>query len=263
MASLKEKYKLEVCVDSYESLLRAREAGADRIELCASLKEGGLTPSYGLLKLASKLDDIPIYVMIRPRAGDFLYSEAEYETMLEDIKIVKKLGFPGIVTGILQADGKIDMERMQDLLRLASPLDASFHRAFDNSLCFAEALEDLVRLGIRRVLTSGGEKTALAGLGNISSWQKRFGRAITIMPGSGITGENIRQICEKSRCSEFHLSAKSLLDSKMDYSGKRNPEDLPIPQERIWSNDIEEIKQVKMILEEYARLSDELDELKD
>ncbi len=171
MASLKVKYKLEVCVDSYESLLRAKEAGADRIELCASLKEGGLTPSYGLLKLASGVKDILIYVMIRPRAGDFHYSVAEYQTMLEDIKIVKELGFPGIVTGILQTDGKVDVERMQGILQLTSPLDVTFHRAFDNSIYFEEALEDLIGLGIARVLTSGGEQSALAGLENISSWQ--------------------------------------------------------------------------------------------
>jgi copper homeostasis protein len=209
--------KLEVCVDSFTSMLTAKNAGADRIELCSALNVGGLTPSFGLLKKAKELKDIEVFVMIRPRSGDFLYDEYEFETMKEDILAVKQMGFDGIVTGILLSDGRIDIERMRELVKVAYPLKVVLHRAFDDAKDPIEDVGKLIEMGVCRILTSGQKPNALEGAKYIAEIQKRFGNSITIMPGCGVSAGNIEEIYNITRCTHYHLSGKVNVGSRMEY----------------------------------------------
>lgn len=208
---------LEVCVDSYTSMITAKMAGADRIELCSALNIGGLTPSYGLMKKAKELKDIEVFVMIRPRSGDFLYDDNEFETMKSDIILAKEMGFQGIVTGILLSDGKIDIVRMKELVKIAHPLKVVLHRAFDDAKDPIEDIRKLIEMGICRILTSGQRKNALEGAEYIREIQKNFGIFITIMPGCGVNANNLEEIYKLTGCTNFHLSGKVNVGSKMEY----------------------------------------------
>lgn len=208
---------LEVCVDSYESLLTAKRAGADRIELCSALNLGGLTPSMGLMKKARELEGLEIFVMIRPRSGDFLYSEEDYAVMKEDIRLVKALGFDGIVLGFLNAQGGIDLERTREAAELAYPLKVAFHRAFDDARDPDKDLPALIDIGVIRILSSGQRASALEGADYLARLQREFGSRITIMPGSGITSSNIKEIVELTGCSNYHMSGKLNRASAMVY----------------------------------------------
>lgn len=208
---------LEVCANSYASALAAQNGGAKRAEFCDNLAEGGTTPSYGQLALAKKNLLIEIWPIIRPRGGDFLYSDTEFELMKEDIKICNSLNCEGVVIGILKADGKIDKERCAELIELARPMDVAFHRAFDMSNDMDQALEDLIELGIKRVLTSGGASSALLGAEKLSQLVKKANGRITIMPGAGINENNIQQLIDQTGATEFHASAKEFVESKMKF----------------------------------------------
>ncbi len=214
---------LEVTVDSITSMLTAIKAGADRIELCSALNLGGLTPSYGLMKKASELKksrelkDIEIFVMIRPRSGDFLYDEYEFETMKEDISVVKEMDIDGIVTGVLLSDGKIDIARMRELVEVAKPLKVVFHRAFDDAKDPIEDVDKLIDMGVCRILTSGQRANALEGVEYIAELQKRFGDRIDIMPGCGVNAGNIEQIYNITGCTHYHMSGKVNIGSGMEY----------------------------------------------
>lgn len=197
---------LEVCVDSAEGLAGAIEGGADRIELCSALEVGGLTPSYGLMKLASKAP-LPVHCMIRPRSGGFVYGEADILQMLHDIEMARDVGLAGIVFGALTVDGKLDTEALERLARQADGLDMTLHRAFD--CCgpdFDSAVDAAVSLGFDRILTSGGEKIAFEGLPALERIFSRAGNRITIMPGSGINATNAAQLLAKLPVKEVHAS---------------------------------------------------------
>lgn len=209
--------KLEVCVDSYTSIVTAKNAGADRIELCSALNIGGLTPSYGLMKKAKEIKDMEIFVMIRPRSGDFLYDENEFETMKNDISIAKQMEFDGIVTGVLLRDGRIDIERMRELVKIAYPLKVVLHRAFDDAKNPIEDIDKLIEMGICRILTSGQRANALEGANYIAKIQERFGDSITIMPGCGVNAGNIEEIYRLTGCTHYHLSGKVNIGSQMEY----------------------------------------------
>nr|WP_312576066.1 copper homeostasis protein CutC [Sedimentibacter sp.] len=208
---------LEVCVDSYTSLMTAKDSGADRIELCSALNIGGLTPSYGLMKMAREIKGIEVVVMIRPRSGDFLYDDNEFQTMKEDIEIAKKMGFDGIVAGILLSDGRIDIDRMNELVKFARPLKVVFHRAFDDARDPLSDISKLIDMGICRILTSGQRANALEGAEYIAKMQANFGKNITIMPGCGVNANNIKKIYEITGCSDYHMSGKVDVGSKMEY----------------------------------------------
>ena len=208
---------LEVCVDSYDSMDTAMKAGADRIELCSALELGGLTPSNGLMEKASLCKEVEVFVMVRPRAGDFLYSEKEFDVMKRDIRKAQELGLTGIVTGILLKDGSIDLKRMRELVTLAHPLPVSFHRAFDDAKEPDRQIPDLIDMGVIRILTSGLEESAWEGVDYLKRLQDTFGDQITIMPGAGVHHENIRKLVEKTGCTSFHMSGKSRAESKMQY----------------------------------------------
>ncbi len=241
---------LEICCANLQSALNAQAAGADRIELCDNLWEGGTTPSFGLLKVLRGLLKIPIFVLIRPRGGDFIYYETEFEVMLEDIRMAKELGAEGIVSGIFKADGTVDCDRASQLIEAAAPLAFTFHRAFDCCRDLSEALEDIIFCGAQRILTSGGANSVLEGLETIKKLQKQAAGRIIILPGGGINPENIVQIKKESGCSEFHLSAKKALKSEMQYwraglfmNGSRD-----ISENEIYVSDMELIKNMKNLL---------------
>ncbi|NLO82827.1 MAG: copper homeostasis protein CutC [Clostridiales bacterium] len=215
---------LEVTVDSITSMLTAIKAGADRIELCSALNLGGLTPSYGLMKKANEIKKaeeqkyIEIFVMIRPRSGDFLYDDNEFETMKEDISLVKRMeGIDGIVTGILLSDWRIDVTRMRELIEVASPLKVVFHRAFDEARDPIEYVDKLIEMGVCRILTSGQKASAMEGVEFIAELQKRFGDQIDIMPGGGVNAGNIEKIYNITRCTHYHMSGKVSVRSRMEY----------------------------------------------
>jgi len=208
---------LEVCANGYESALNAQIGGAKRVEFCDNLAEGGTTPSYGQLALAKKNLTIELWPIIRPRGGDFLYSDIEFELMKEDIKNCKLLNCDGVVIGILNANGTIDKERCAELIALAAPIPVSFHRAFDMSNDMSIALEDLIDLGIVRVLSSGGANSAIQGAETLAKLIKQTKGRISIMPGAGINPNNIQEIINISGATDFHASCKINVPSKMQF----------------------------------------------
>ena len=213
-------YKLEICTNSALSCLEAQKGGAYRVELCAAIPEGGTTPSYGEIVVARELIDIKLNVIIRPRAGDFLYSEIEHKAMLEDIKMAKELGADGVVFGVLTEDGDVDMVRNRELLDAAEGMDVTFHRAFDVTRDPLKSLEDIIELGFKRILTSGQQNKAEDGLPLIKELVEKAGDRIIIMPGSGVTEDNIAHIAAVTGASELHLSARRPVKSKMKFKNK-------------------------------------------
>ncbi len=209
------EFKLEICVDSVDSVLNAQDAGADRIELCSSLALGGITPSWGLIEAARKNFNSKLFVLIRPRAGDFLYNDSEFDMMRRDIEICGEAGIDGIVTGLLNADGTIDTERTGLLAEIAHPMELTFHRAFDMCLNPAEALADIISTGAKRLLTSGQEVSAIKGIHTIRDLVVRAQGKISIMPGGGLNPDNILEVATFTGAHEFHLSARKKVMSQM------------------------------------------------
>ena len=210
---------LEICANSYQSALNAQKAGAHRIELCSELSIGGITPSYELLKKVMKDIHIPVYVLIRPRGGDFSYSKEEFEIMKENILICKELGCKGIVSGVLHTDNRIDIKRTQELIALSIPLSFTFHRAFDEVPEPITAIHELMSMGVDRLLTSGQKNTAIEGLDLIVELQKIAKNKLIIMPGSGINDLNCKTF-KIAGFKEIHASAsKKITKHISSYSG--------------------------------------------
>jgi copper homeostasis protein len=210
---------LEVCLDSVESAIAAQEGGADRVELCDNLLEGGTTPSQGAIEQARAYIDIGLHVIIRPRGGDFLYSEVEFEVMKSDVAAARDCDANGVVIGILRPDGTVDSERTAALVELARPLSVTFHRAFDMTRDASEALEELVGLGVDRVLTSGQAPSVPRGLERIAALVQQAGDRIVILPGAGITLENACEVVEKTGVTEIHVGSPltELVESRMEF----------------------------------------------
>jgi copper homeostasis protein len=208
---------LEVIGFNIESCLIAQAAGANRIELCDNPGEGGTTPSYGFIKAAREKLHIDLFPIIRPRGGDFFYTDAEFEIMKADVKLCKDLGCDGVVIGILNADGTVDKMRSSKLMELAYPLGVTFHRAFDRIKDAAQALEDVIDIGCERILTSGLKPTAMEGAETLAALIKQADDRIIIMPGSAVRSDNIIELAEKTGAVEFHTSARINIDSKMIY----------------------------------------------
>ncbi|HLK29252.1 MAG TPA: copper homeostasis protein CutC [Puia sp.] len=217
---------LEICSFNIQSALIAQHAGAYRVELCADPVGGGTTPSLGLIKTAREKLHIQLYPIIRPRGGDFLFTDEEFEIMLNDVSLCKQLGCDGVVIGMLNADGTIDKKRCEKLVQLAYPLGVTFHRAFDWSINPFEALEDIVSVGCERILTSGQKPTAPEGAQLINELVRQAENRIVIMPGSGIRANNIIELKEKTTAEEFHTSARTLVKSNMQFINKNMDEDL-------------------------------------
>lgn len=211
---------IEICVEGIDGLVAAQSAGADRVELCASLLEGGLTPSMGVVRQALKVATIPFHVIIRPRGGDFLYSGLEYLTMLEDVRACRELGVAGVVIGCLTADGRIDEARMTELTDAARPMKVTCHRAFDMTRDPEEAIEALVRCGVDRVLTSGQRDSAVEGLSILKRTHDAARGRIKIMACGALDERNIGGVVKGSEADEFHFAAPQTVPSGMAF---RNP----------------------------------------
>lgn len=209
--------KIEVCLESIESVLTAQEGGADRVEFCADLFEGGTTPSLGAFRVARGKATIAMNVMIRPRGGDFCYSELEFEAMKEDVKLFKEAGANGIVFGILNPEGTIDIERSREIVELARPCSVTFHRAFDMTVDAAQSLETLIALGVDRVLTSGLEATVIEGLQMLKLLVKQAGERIIVMPGCGISERNFAYLHQEVGAKEYHVFVPGTYESRMTY----------------------------------------------
>lgn len=211
---------IEVCVEGIDGLLAAQEAGADRVELCASLVEGGITPSFGTVRMALALATIPFHVIVRPRGGDFLYSDAEFRSMVADVDALRGLGVAGVVVGCLRADGSIDETRMTALVEAARPLAVTCHRAFDMTRDPAEALEALIRCGVGRVLTSGQRDTAVEGAPLLAQLVRQAGKRIIILGCGALVPATIAEVRRATGLTELHFAALTDVPSGMDY---RNP----------------------------------------
>jgi len=206
---------LEICCYSVECAVTAQQQGADRIELCAAPKEGGLTPSYGVLKSARQAVSIPVHPIIRPRGGDFCYTAGEFSAMLEDIALVRDLGFPGLVIGLLDEDGNVDMPRMRQVMDAAKGLAVTFHRAFDMCKNPMQAFDNLAELGVARILTSGQQSSAEKGLQLITELKAHSG-VLKIMAGAGVRASNLNLFLNAG-VEELHSSAGKWMPSPMRY----------------------------------------------
>ncbi|MAD98102.1 MAG: copper homeostasis protein CutC [Flavobacteriaceae bacterium] len=211
--------KLEICANSFQSALYAQEGGADRIELCSEFSVGGVTPSLGLLKEVKAHITIPVHVLIRPRSGNFVYSDAEFKQMKTDIEDCKKLGFDGIVSGVLQEDDQIDQEKTKELIDLARPLTFTFHRAFDCIPDPKEGLTTLKALGVDRILTSGQKTRAIEGIDLLDQLNKQAGKDIIILAGAGINSENIAAF-KAAGIQEVHASCSIEIKEKKPFFDK-------------------------------------------
>jgi copper homeostasis protein len=211
------KFKVEICVDSTGSAIVAQSAGADRVELCDNLIEGGTTPGYGTIVTTRKNIDIALNVIIRPRGGDFLYSDLDYDTMRRDIDICGECGVDGIVIGILRADGTVDVERTAMLIEMAHPMKVTFHRAFDMIRDPFSGLEDVIDTGADRILTSGHKNQVPDGTELINKLISKAHNRIIIMPGGGINISNIEMVAKTTGASEFHFTGRKSIESSMSY----------------------------------------------
>jgi len=210
---------LEVCANSVNSALAAQTGGAARVELCNNLLEGGTTPSYGQITVARQLLHIQLYILIRPRGGDFLYNDTEMDIMEADIDFCIQSGCDGVVIGILKPDGSVDNDRCRRLINKATQagLGVTFHRAFDMAADQYQALEDIIELGCERILTSGGKTTAIEGASTIAHLVEKAAGRISLMPGSGVEEANVGYLVRFTGVSEVHSSARTSIASKMKY----------------------------------------------
>ena len=210
-------FTIEIATSDFPSSKAAVDGGADRIELCDNLSEGGTTQSYGTIKLCREKLDVALFPIIRPRGGDFLYSADEYAIMTQDLRLCKQLGCEGVVIGLLNPDGSIDTVRTKKLVELAYPMEVTFHRAFDRCRDPFEALEQLIQIGCARILTSGQQPAAPDGADLIAQLVQKADDRIIIMPGSGVRKENIRALAEKTGAVEFHSSLRTKVEGGMQY----------------------------------------------
>jgi copper homeostasis protein len=218
---MSEPVVLEICADSVDSAVAAQCGGARRVELCSNLLEGGVTPSAGLIATVGRKLSIDLYVMIRPRGGDFCYTPEEFETMEKDVLMAKQLGANGIVVGILREDGDVDVARTRCLVEMARPLRTTFHRAFDMSRELSKSLEDVIKTGADRVLTSGGEQKAEDGIRAIAKLVKNADQRIALMVGGGITRSNVHRVIEATHVREIHASMRVHVPSPMRHRNER------------------------------------------
>lgn len=198
----------ELCAETVEACIAAQEGAADRIELCSALSEDGLTPSYGLVRVALDRCNVPIHVLLRPRAGDFFYSDAEYAVIREDLLHLRDTGVSGFVLGFLRADKTVDMERTRALVELAAPLEVTFHRAFDSTPSMEQALEDVVATGCHRVLTSGGKPDVMTGAAELAKLVKQAAGRIEIAAGGGLRLEDAAELARTTHAKHFHGSLR-------------------------------------------------------
>ena len=239
-------YIIEIASSDFITTQSALAGGADRIELCANLAEGGTTPSLGTIKKCREIFSVLLYPIIRPRGGDFLFTNDEFEIMLQDVKQCKILGCDGVVIGMLLADGNIDVANCSKLVEAAYPMGVTFHRAFDRCKNPFEALEQIIEMGCERILTSGQMPSVMDGAELVTSLNKKADERIIIMPGSGVRKENIKMLATQTGCTEFHSSLRGKSKSQMQFI---HP-DFQNPEETNWNNAIvaDEVRKLRVAL---------------
>ncbi|MDR0969418.1 MAG: copper homeostasis protein CutC [Lentimicrobiaceae bacterium] len=237
---------IEVCANSLTSVLNAQAGNADCAELCEALEVGGLTPSYGMLKSVFEWKTIPIRVLIRPRSGNYTYTNFETLTMIRDIQLCKEMGFEGVVLGALTKTKTIDFDVLKKLVEAASGMQLTFHRAIDACRNPFEALPELIKMGFDKILTSGGKPTAEMGIGQITQMQQQFGNQIHIMAGGGINPQNVLKIIESTQITHCHFSA-----SKIQYQGAtpENPKDATGALMTWTESNVKTIKTIRKIVD--------------
>lgn len=236
-----QKIILEVAVFSLEAAISAFNAGADRIEFCENPNEGGTTPSYGSLKTLIQQINKPAFPIIRPRGGDFFYTQAEFECIKADLLLAKELGYPGAVIGLLNADGTIDKKRTKELVALAGPMQITFHRAFDRCKDPFKGLEDIIETGCKRILTSGQVPNVGDAIPLVKQLVDKAAGRIIILPGSGVRANNCQHIIKETGASEIHSSARKAIASKMTYHAASM-------QENMISMGVDEVEIKKMLV---------------
>lgn len=234
--------KIEICANSVQSAINAEKADADRIELCSELAVGGITPSYGLIKEVLSKISIPVFVLIRPRSGNFIYSNDEFEIIKNDILICKELGCAGIVSGILNKDNSIDLIRTKELIELSKPLEFTFHRAFDLVENPIEALQQLIEIGANRILTSGQENSVGNGLDLLIELKNKTNNKLIIMPGGGINADNVH-LFKENGFAEIHASASSVYHEDEPFKIKLNSEKF-FDETKLFESDTQKIKKL-------------------
>lgn len=245
-----ENYILEVCVDSVASAIAATNGGANRLEVCANLVIGGTTPSLSLLQTIKRYCNLKCHVLIRPRFGDFCYSNYEFEMMLEDVKMFKDAGASGVVLGILQPDGNLDVRRMKQLIEAADSMSITLHRAFDMCKDPFRTLEEAQQLGINTILTSGQKQNCIEGKALLRQLVEKSNGSIEILAGSGINANIIPSLRESTNIFAYHMSGKKIMNSPMDYRKQDVSMGLPFLNEyEIWQTDEAMIKEAHDILE--------------
>ncbi|ALO14112.1 Copper homeostasis protein CutC [Salinivirga cyanobacteriivorans] len=235
--------KLEICCYTAESAILAEAAGAHRIELCDNYAEGGTTPSFATIQKVVDNLDIPVNVIVRPRGGDFVYSEIEYAVIKEDVRMIKDLGANGVVVGFLSANGEIDLSRTKTIIEMVGNMEVTFHRAFDMCKDPYRALDQLIELDVTRILTSGQMNSALEGADLIGRLIKKAQNNISIMPGSGVNAQNLDALIAQTNATDFHSSAKTFIQGKTNFqdqavsmNGSTNPEEfrhISVDQEQV------------------------------
>ncbi|MFY1027800.1 copper homeostasis protein CutC [Actinobacillus seminis] len=241
---------IEICIDNIESALIAQNSGADRLEVCGCLALGGVTPPYSLLKTVLDVCNIPCYVMIRPRSGDFLFNSYEIEMMEQDIHIAKQLGAQGVVIGALTENGEIDLSICHRLISAAEGLGITFHRAFDLCIDPYHGLEQLIELGCERVLTSGQKRTAFEGTDVLRTLVQQAKGRIRIMAGAGINPNNALELAKTGKVDELHLSAKTFRQSSMKSHSGAMMGNKAEDDYRIWTTDRNQIIAIKKLFQE-------------
>ena len=222
----------ELCAESIDACLAAQPGGADRIELCSALSEGGVTPSHGLIREAVRRANLPVHVLLRPRGGDFVYTQAELAVMREDLRHLRELGAAGVVLGILTPENTVDLPRTRELVSLAGPLEVTFHRAFDEIARLDLALEDVIASGCRRILTSGGERDVAAGAASLRQLVDRATGRIAIAVGGGLRLDNAAHLAAATGAAHFHGSLR-LDDADAPETPTVRPEDIRAVVDRL------------------------------
>ncbi len=240
---MKNKLTLEIAAFSLQGALEAEKAGAHRIELCDNAADGGTTPSYGMLVTARQIIQTPVFPIIRPRGGDFVYTKAEFDCIKQDIQICKNLGYKGIVIGFLDKAGNIDTKKLKAAIKLAKPMQVTFHRAFDRTRNPLKALEEIIACGCSRILTSGQFPSVADGIDNVRILVEKAKNRIKIMPGSGLNSYNVKEIALTTNAREFHTAARKKCYDKNVFSPKTMKENLDYT-----SVDKKEIKKILEIL---------------
>lgn len=251
---MKKTYTLECCVDSTESALAAKEGGADRLELCANLVIGGTTPTLALFEQIRSQTDIRIHSLIRPRFGDFLYTENEADIICREIRAFRRAGAEGVVIGSLRPDGSLHLEQMKRFMDCADGMSVTLHRAFDMCREPFAALEQAKQLGISTILTSGQAPSCLAGIDRMKELVHAAGNDLTILAGAGINADAVRTLLSQTGLTAFHMSGKEIRNSGMRYRNPAVSMGLPgMSEYDIWQTDPENIRRVRVLLDEAAR----------